>query len=244
LAAGVSRREIERSLRRLPARWSGGERPLEQLDLLARDRRVLVRDAHGYLTPASGQRLFDFDPQEPHNSSADNPEAEHQPSVPFLRAARDERWSARDWFVEGCRQCADGEIEQAVESFRLSLMTEPSNPEVHFYLAECLYRRREVRAALERSYVAAELDHEYLEAWTQIGCLHRELGEPESALDAFGIALAIHADYAEAHYHKAEVLHELGRSAEAIAHWETYLAHDSRGPWADIARQRLESEMS
>src|SRR5690606_457351 len=115
------------------------------------------------------------------------------------------------------------------------------NPEAHYYLAECLYRQRKVEAALERYYVAAEEDHEYLEAWIQIGSLHRELGEPEQALHAFEIALDIHADFAEAHYHKAEVLCELGREVEAADHWEAYLEQDSRGPWADTARQRLES---
>ncbi|MBX3439963.1 MAG: tetratricopeptide repeat protein, partial [Planctomycetaceae bacterium] len=148
------------------------------------------------------------------------------------------------WFVEGCRLYTDGEIDAATESFRLSLMNEPSNPEAHFHLAECLYRRREVRAALERYYVAAEQDHDYLEAWTQIGCLHRELGERERALDAFEIALNLHPEYAEAHFHRAEVLYDLGRSAEAIPHWETYLEHDSVGPWAEIARQRLGRENS
>ena len=118
-------------------------------------------------------------------------------------------------------------------------MTEPDNPEVHFHLAECLYRQKHTRAALERYYVAAEIDHEYLEAWTQVGCVHQELGQLESALDAFDIALDVHADYADAHYHRAETLYEMGRADEAVDHWQTYLEHDSRGPWADTARQRL-----
>ncbi|MBX3440429.1 MAG: MerR family transcriptional regulator, partial [Planctomycetaceae bacterium] len=59
LEEGVSPKEIERSLRRLPEQWSGGERPLEQLQLLVRDRHVVARDEHGYIAPASGQRLFD-----------------------------------------------------------------------------------------------------------------------------------------------------------------------------------------
>ncbi len=239
LEAGVPRQEIERSLRGLPERWGGGERPLEQLELLARDKHVLARDEHGFITPADGQRLFDFDPQETPAHSEETPEPDHQPSVPFLQVARADHWSARDWFVEGCRLYTDGEVERAMESFRLCLMSEPTNPEAHFHLAECLYRQHELRAALERYYVAAEEDHEYLEAWTQIGCLHRELGEPEAALDALDIALDVHPDYAEAHYHKAEVLHERGRGDEAAHHWKAYLEHDSRGPWADTARQRL-----
>lgn len=240
LEAGVPRREIERSLRRLPERWSGGERPLEQLELLARDRQVVARDAHGYITPASGQRLFDFESDEEGSPCGDGGDVEHQPSIPFLQATRGVDRSGRDWFVEACRLYGDGDVDQAIELFRLSLMSEPGNPEAHFHLAECLYRQRELRAALERYYVAVEQDHDYLEAWTQIGCLHRELGEPDQALDAFEIALEVFPDYAEAHYHMAELLHERGRSPEAATHWTAYLEQDSRGPWAEIARQRLE----
>ncbi|MEZ6146462.1 MAG: tetratricopeptide repeat protein [Planctomycetaceae bacterium] len=239
LEAGVPRVEIERSLRNLPERWGGGDRPLEQLELLERDRHVVVRDQHGYVTPSNGQRLFDFEPMAEETTSSEISGDEDHASIPFLQKVESDHWSARDWFVEGCRHYVDGEVDSAIESFRLSLMTEPDNPEVHFHLAECLYRQKHTRAALERYYVAAELDHEYLEAWTQVGCVHRELGHLESALDAFDIALDVHPDYADAHYHRAETLYEMGRAEEAIDHWQTYLEHDSRGPWADTARQRL-----
>ena len=145
----------------------------------------------------------------------------------------------RDWFVDGCRQADDGDLHAAIEAFRIALMLEPRNPEVHFHLGDALYRLQRARAGLERYYAAVELDHDYLEAWTQIGCLHRELGELDSALTAFEIALDVHPDYPDAHFHKAETLSDLGRTAEALPHWRRYLVYDSRGPWAEMARQRL-----
>jgi hypothetical protein len=36
------------------------------------------------------------------------------------------------------------------------------------------------------------------------------------------------------------VLLQLGRTQEAAYHWRSYLKFDTRGPWADEARQRLE----
>lgn len=120
-------------------------------------------------------------------------------------------------------------------------MSDPSNPETHFHLAEALYRDGNLTGALERFHVAVELDHDYLEAWTQLGCLAAELGQTESALNAFDIALRCHSDYPDAHFHKAELLHQLNRSPEALAHWQAYLTQDQRGPWADVARQRLET---
>ena len=68
-----------------------------------------------------------------------------------------------------------------------------------------------------------------------------ELDQLHSALDALDTAMDVHADYADTHYHKAETLLELDRADEAVEHWERYLEHDSRGPWAETARHRLEN---
>ncbi len=238
LESGVPRKEIEASLKKLPAVVRGRERPLEQLDILAQGRHVVVRDASGLISPRTGQRLLDFDPPA---QSMDEPDDEDEHAgVLFLQAHRTEGCSSRDWYVEGCRLYEEGRVDDAIEALRLCLMAHPANPEGHFHLAECLYRQRHVRAALERYYAAVELDHDYLEAWTQIGCLHRELEELNPAADAFEIALEIHDEYPDAHFHLAEVLHELQRPEEARHHWQTYLSHSSRGPWADLARQRLD----
>ena len=74
---------------------------------------------------------------------------------------------------------------------------------------------------------------------TQPSCVADELGQSQSALEAFDIALHSHADYPDAHFHKAELLHRLNRTTDAVAHWQAYLVQDQRGPWADVARQRL-----
>ncbi|HID21046.1 MAG TPA: tetratricopeptide repeat protein, partial [Planctomycetaceae bacterium] len=82
-------------------------------------------------------------------------------------------------------------------------------------------------------------DPEYIEAWTQLGCLHAELGQPEAALDAFEIALGTEPNYPDALYHKAQLLDQLGQKDEAAECWRRYLQFDDRGPWAETARQHL-----
>ncbi len=238
LESGVTRREIEDSLKHLPAVIQRSERPLEQLEILAQGRRVVVRDAQGLVSPRTGQRLLDFEPPLD-DATHDETDEVREPCVPFQREERSDTTSARDWSAEGCRLYEAGRIADAIEALRLSLMAEPANPEVHFHLAECLYRQQHLRASLERYFVAIELDHDYLEAWTQIGCLHRELEELEAAVNAFEIALEIHEDYPDAHFQLAEALHESQRCDEARAHWQRYLGLNARGPWADLARQRL-----
>jgi DNA-binding transcriptional MerR regulator len=234
--AGVPVKEIQASLAQLEHVVGVGTRPLAQLEILASDRHLLYRDERGLLKTAGGQRLFEF--AGPPRQTPASSEAAIHPTAPQEDRSR---WTAHDWFEEGRRLADEGHLADAVEAFRLSLMEDADAPEVQFYLAEALYRLGNATGALERYHVAAELDHNYIEAWTQIGCLHAELGQLTPAIDAFDIALDIHSDYPDAHLHKAEALHQAGRTAEAAVHWRKYLEFDQTGPWAEAARKRLEA---
>lgn len=236
IAAGVSVKEIQSGLDSLQHLLGNIDRPLAQLQILACDQHVLYRDSQGRLKTVGGQILFDFEGEYAEAAATED----ESPSVPLPEIDRT-HWSAHDWFEEGRRLNDLGEVARAVEAYRMSLMHDHDAPEVHFCLAEALYRLNDRHAALERYHVAAELEHDYLEAWTQIGCIHAELNQPAAAVDAFRLALDVHSDYPDAHLHLADALHQLGRTDEAIEHWKKYLSFDRRGPWADIARRRLES---
>lgn len=237
--AGVPVPEIQASLARLERVVGAGARPLAQLEILASDKHLLIRDDRGRLKTTRGQRLFDFAAPPPAAKEADSGTLLHPAALPPERV----RWSARDWFDEGRRRADEGELAAAVEALRMSLMEEADAPEVQFHLAEVLYRQGNVQGALERYHVAAEQDHNYIEAWTQIGCIHAELGQMNSAIEAFDIALDIHPDCPDAHIHKAETLHQAGRTPEAAVHWRKYLEFDQSGPWAEAARRRLEEPL-
>jgi tetratricopeptide (TPR) repeat protein len=263
LNAGVPRSQLEASLAKIRQLLPGIERPLAQLNLLAQDARLVARDDHGLFEPTTGQRCFDFLPADGPNSplprSTETSEADEGTIIAFHSgaaksgraapasstldsSAADARanWSAEQWFAEGCRHLDAHRPESAIEAFRLALMERPESPEVHFHLAEALFRVGRAEAALERYYAAVEADHNYLEAWMQIGSLLAARGDLEPALDALRLALSVHADYPDAHWHAADVLLQLGRTDEAAHHWRSYLRFDTRGPWADEARQRLE----
>ena len=265
VSAGISCREIQTSLARLQGTVAGIEKPLAQLQILARDRTLIYRDPAGRLRTPTGQRLFDFEADGDHPSptppesaasaagsghsgpgsaagasdaptdAAANTLALHAFTPPASRQP-----DGDDWFEQGCLLVEDGQLTGAVEAFRLSLMDEPDRAEAHFHLAETLYRLDNLHGALERYHASVELDHNYLEAWTQLGCVYAQLSQLEAALEAFDVALDVHPDYPDAHIHKAEVLHQLGRTGDAIAHWTQYLQFDQRGPWAAGARKRLE----
>ncbi len=236
LEAGVSREELESSLAALAELFPEAGGPRSRLDLLARDRHVFLRDDRGLLEPASGQRVFDFDVGPEHEP------IEEPASLPLSvspAATPESGGSAADWFSRGCGLLEDGEPTAAVEAFRMALMLRPGDAETQFCLADGLYRAGNPAAALERYYAVVEADRKYLEAWTQIGCLHAERAEYDAGVAAFRIALDLHPDYPDAHLHLGEALHASGRVAEAVPHWRRYLEFDRRGPWADLARQRL-----
>ncbi len=238
LQAGVSQHELEGSLSRLQAMLPGTEHSLAQLTLLARDHHIVIRDEAGLIEPISQQRLFDFfgDTAEESSSPGKTILSLSDSVVPSVAQLN----TAAEWLERGSHLLEEARLTDAVEAFRCGLMSDPSNPEAHLHLAEALYRTGNLTGAFERFHIAIELDQQYLEAWTQLGCVADELGQTQSALEAFDIALQSHADYPDAHFHKAELLHRLNRTAEAIPHWQAYLAQDQRGPWADVARQRLE----
>ena len=215
---------------------------LAQLTLLARDHHVILRDEVGLLEPVSRQRLLDFDADSLIERTGDAEIGRETIPSPHLPTSPPLHLPTPDWLERGSRFLEEDRITDAVEALRCALMSEPTNPETHFHLAESLYRSGNLAGALERFHIAVELDPQYLEAWTQLGCVAAELDQTQSALDAFDIALQSHADYPDAHFHKAELLSRLNRAAEAIPHWQAYLIHDQRGPWADVARQRLQCD--
>jgi tetratricopeptide (TPR) repeat protein len=254
LNSGIPRDRIEQSLAELRQLLPSVDRPLAQLEILARYSRVVFRDEKGLVEARTGQRVLDFD-SKPAAAATDSssgrseevaeselaeiPSTIPMPNFGVIAETTPSNWNAEEWFDHGCCLLADDEVTESIEAFRMALMLCPDDAEIHFYLASALYRNGNAGGAMERYHVAVELDHEYIEAWTQLGCLRFEAGDSRAAIEAFDIALTCHADYSDAVYHKATVLSELGRSDEAVVLWKQYLDFDQDGPWAEAVMERL-----
>ena len=164
-------------------------------------------------------------------------------TIPFSTSLDDQKdqahWSATEWFEHAAKLLEQDNVPSAIEAFRMALMDNHDDPEMHFHLADALVRANNLTGALERFYMTVALDAEYVEAWTQLGCVQHLLGDTAAAIDAFDIALATHQGYSVAVYHKAVVLHEQDQIELADELFERYLQQESIGPWADHAREML-----
>jgi tetratricopeptide (TPR) repeat protein len=136
---------------------------------------------------------------------------------------------------------AAGEFVEATEALRAVLQAQGPTAPVLFTLAELLYRSGDLAAARERYYAVIEIDAGHLRARTSLGCVLAELGDHELALAALEGVLRQEPGYADAHWHVAGVLLNLGRTREARHHLGTFLALAPESPWAALARERLDS---
>jgi len=242
MRSGATLEELTRSMQMLKKFLPEPGRILEQLEILSDQHHLVIRDQHGVFESSTRQRLFNFTEEENKTESDQQEEIEEEQHAHLLRfdLPATQPQTATDWMVEGCRRSEMADSSAAIRCFHQALRVRPDDAEAHFYLADCLYRIGKQEAALERYLAAIENDPEYLEAWTQIGCLYAELHKWTESLLAFDESLQIFPDFPEAHLHKAETLRQMKQTEDAIAYWKRYLELDQRGPWAELAHQRLE----
>jgi tetratricopeptide (TPR) repeat protein len=253
LAAGVSPSLIETKLEELARFVPDVERPLAQLSVIVEGRQLLLRQGEGLVEPG-GQRRFDFDSLvfdegDDAYDQTNTTEASQAGRAPHKHAAflRLERHDVDSLAERDCAELValaaefedEGELASAVEVYRTLLLMRGPNADINFQLAELLYRLGDSSAALERYYMAVEIDEDFVEARANLGCVLEELGHHELAIAAFFGALQRHPDYPDVHYHLAGVLEECGRFDEARDHWREFLALAPDSPWASEARERL-----
>ena len=239
--AGCSLAVIDRKLAELGRSMPEVARPLCDPSVVAAGGRLVLRRGNGLEEPG-GQLLIDF-----HGSAVEDEPAEVVFSVSdglaTEGAAIDDATvlsTFDELLFEALKWEDQGELERAAEVYRTLLMARQPTAELHFALADLLYRMDDLPAARERFYAAIELDEEYVEARANLGCVLAESGELELAVAAFEGALAFHEDYADVHFHLANALNRLGRSLEAKLHWQSFLSLAPESPWAETARLRLD----
>lgn len=247
LASGLSLREIDSKLAGLAR--GGKAEAARSVDRVVVDGRRLSIDYEGRLLGAGGQLQFSFytDSVGGFRSTADD----DGPAIVELASRNSDADSPitpaplpGGDVVDEILDLADdleaaGDYVEAAEALRAVLQAQGPTAAVNFMLAELLYRAGDLTAARERYYAAIEFDSEHLRARASLGCVLAELGEGELALAALEGVLRQEPDYADAHWHVAGVLADLGRTAESRRHLRRFLVLAPNSPWATLARDRL-----
>jgi tetratricopeptide (TPR) repeat protein len=237
-SAGCSLRVIDRRLKELARVLPDAPRPLADPAVVVEGRRLFLRRGEELAEPG-GQLLIDFDkPSEP--GDEESLLLRIGGNLGAREGAPDEGLSTLEQLHQEALEWEDqGELERAAEAYRMLLAAGGPSAEIHFALADLLYRMGDLSAARERYFCAVELDEEYVEARANLGCVLAENNELELAVAAFQGALEFHPDYADVHYHLANSLDRLAQHNQAEFHWRAFLSLAPESPWADMARIRL-----
>ncbi len=241
LRVGVSPQNIEKKLADLARLLPDVERPLLHPSVIIRGQSILVRQGDG-LIEAGGQLRFDFESVElPPLAALPAVESQAPPvqAVGVLRSVEDVSVSAEQMRSLAAELEDAGRLSEAADRPRAAMAAAGPDPEGCFQLADLLYRQGDLGGARERYFMAIELDEEYVEARANLGCVLAETGQRELAIAAFEGALRYHPDYADAHYHLARTLDDMGHRRTADEHWRKFLALAPGSPWAAEAAERL-----
>lgn len=229
LASGMTAERIEKQLKEISEYYPDVQRPLTQLSVIVHGRDILLRQGEGLVEPG-GQMRFDFEREE-----------DPLDSFQVVDPNDEELESSEAWEDRAADYEDDEQLDEAIRCLRSALAIGGASAERSFRLAELLYRDGQLGSAIERYYVAIELEPEMIEARANLGCVLAETGQLVEAVSALRAAIDVYHDYCDAHYHLARILDELGREREATEHWEKCLALNPDSPWADEAYARLQS---
>ncbi len=231
LASGVTLGRVRRSLEHLRTWMPDVEQPLEQITVIERSGRLLVRLERGELAETDGgQYHFDF-------AGEPDPAASPMKIIPGPR-------TASEWFEQGLEQERHGYLAEAAGSFRQALLNGGPDATICFDLANVLRSLGERQQAMERYLQSVEIDPHFSDAWNNLGLCLGELGKLEESCSAFRRAVDADGDNYRAHYNLADTLDELGRERDAAAHWRKFLHFDSDSQQAQHARERLARKVS
>jgi tetratricopeptide (TPR) repeat protein len=232
LEAGVSLRRVRRAIEGLSAQLPRSTHPLGRLRIRGDGRTVVVVEDDHEFEADSGQLLLDF--------SVKSLEEAIVKELP-TRATGGEPRSAYEWYLEGCRLDEDeSSWSRAEEAYHRAIHLDPGLANAYTNLGNLRFRAGAIEDAKVLYEKAIEVDPDQPEAHYNMWYIWYEGGQLDQALDSFIRSIEIDPTFADAHFNLAMTLFQLRRGDEARAHWRRYLSIEPSGPWAEIARRRLQ----
>ncbi len=233
LAGGVSLQKARRIIGDLKDKLPRSSHPLDRLRIKSdANTIVIIEDGHEFEAD-SGQLLLDFSVKSIKESIV--------AQLPSRADAAPENRTAYEWYLEGCRLDDDEEfLGQAEEAYHRAIYLDPTLANAYTNLGNLRYRAGSVQDAKILYAKAVEVDRDQPEAHYNLGFLGFEDGDLTAAADCFRRAVELDSTFADAHFNLAMTLFRLDQDDTARVHWKRYLALEPTGPWADIARRRLQ----
>ena len=233
LAGGVSLQKTRRIIEDLKDKLPRSSHPLDRLRIKSdANTIVIIEDGHEFEAD-SGQLLMDFSVKSIKESIV--------AQLPSRAYAAPESRTAYEWYLEGCGLDDDEEcLGQAEEAYHRAIYLDPTLANAYTNLGNLRYRAGSVQDAKILYAKAIEVDRDQPEAHYNLGFLGFEDGDLDAAAECFRRAVELDATFADAHFNLAMTLFRLNQDDTARVHWKRYLALEPTGPWADIARRRLQ----
>ena len=122
--------------------------------------------------------------------------------------------SAYKWRGIVCGEMA--QYDEAIKSFDTAIMLDPMNADLYVRRARMAEMTSRTEDALRDLRFAYEIDPKAKRTIMYLGDVHLKVGDAAKALDCYGKAIAIDAEYDDAYARRADALAAMGKSDEAV----------------------------
>ena len=239
--ARIGPRRIERALSRLREQISGCD-SLEEIEIVAEGRQIVVTDGSARWQPESGQMLMEFE-EKPvgrllplslgERERVSTGDADRTwPAATEGRFSRSERPEGRvegsaragevhSWYERGC-ELEETDPEGAKDAYAKALALDPGHADAHVNLGRLLHETGDAAGAEAHYKNALAARPEDVTAAFNLGVALEDLGRDIEAIETYERAVALDPGHADAYFNLAGACERLGRPAAAIRHLKTY----------------------
>lgn len=121
---------------------------------------------------------------------------------------------------------AKGQIDKAVECFKMATRLDPANAEAHYNLGNIFLSQQLSVKAADEYKIAIKTKPNYIKAIINLGVALEQMGQLDNAIESYRRAVESDSNIAVAHYNLATTLATKGVAGEAIEHMRKYVGFE------------------